>query len=194
MLTSQRITDVVLKAFGVAAASQGRMNNFTFGNDRFGYYETIADGAGAGPDWHGQTGVHTHMTNTRITDPEILERRYPLMLREFSICRESGGRGRFNGGDGLVREVEFLEPLNAAILSERRVFAPFGLEGGKPGKKGVNLFIRKDGTTINLGSKNEIVAEPGERFRILSPGGGGFWHTVTRDKPGQHLQECAQSA
>lgn len=174
VLTSQRITDVVLKAFGVAAASQGCMNNFTFGNDQFGYYETIAGGAGAGPTWHGQTGVHTHMTNTRITDPEILERRYPIILREFSIRRGSGGRGRFDGGDGLVREVEFLEPLNVAILSERRVFAPYGLEGGESGKKGVNLFIRKDGASVCMGAKNEILAQPGDRFRIMSPGGGGF--------------------
>ena len=174
VLTSQRITDVVLKAFGVAAASQGCMNNFTFGNDRFGYYETIAGGAGAGATWHGQTGVQTHMTNTRITDPEILERRYPVLLREFSIRRGSGGRGKFNGGNGLVREVEFLAPLNVAILSERRVFAPYGMNGGEPGKKGVNLFIRKDGTTINMGAKNEILAQPSERFRIMSPGGGGF--------------------
>ncbi|WP_020587056.1 hydantoinase B/oxoprolinase family protein [Desulfobacter curvatus] len=182
VLTSQRITDVVLKAFGVAAASQGCMNNFTFGNDRFGYYETIAGGAGAGPTWHGQTGVQTHMTNTRITDPEILERRYPVLLREFSIRRGSGGRGRFNGGDGLVREVEFLEPLNVAILSERRVFAPYGLEGGESGKKGSNLFIRKDGTAICMGAKNEIAAQPGERFRIMSPGGGGFGAPATDEK------------
>nr|WP_320013869.1 hydantoinase B/oxoprolinase family protein [uncultured Desulfobacter sp.] len=182
VLTSQRITDVVLKAFGVAAASQGCMNNFTFGNDRFGYYETIAGGAGAGPTWHGQTGVHTHMTNTRITDPEILERRYPIILREFSIRRGSGGRGRFNGGDGLVREVEFLEPLNVAILSERRVFAPYGLEGGESGQKGVNLFIRKDGTSIYMGAKNEIMAQPGERFRIMSPGGGGFGTPTGNEK------------
>ncbi len=174
VLTSQRITDVVLKAFGVAAASQGCMNNFTFGNDRFGYYETIAGGAGAGPGWHGQTGVHTHMTNTRITDPEILERLYPVILREFSIRRGSGGQRLFNGGDGLVRDVEFIEPLNIAILSERRVFAPYGLEGGKPGKKGINLFIKKDGTSISMGAKNEIMAQPGDRFRIMSPGGGGF--------------------
>jgi 5-oxoprolinase (ATP-hydrolysing) len=180
--TSQRITDVVLKAFGVAAASQGCMNNFTFGNDRFGYYETIAGGAGAGPTWHGQTGVQTHMTNTRITDPEILERRYPVLLREFSIRRESGGRGRFTGGDGLVREVEFLAPLNVAILSERRVFAPYGMDGGESGKKGVNLFIRKDGTAINMGAKNEILAQPGERFRIMSPGGGGFGTPTTDEK------------
>jgi 5-oxoprolinase (ATP-hydrolysing) len=103
VLTSQRITDVVLKAFGVAAASQGCMNNFTFGNDRFGYYETVGGGAGAGDGWHGQTGVHTHMTNTRITDPEILERRYPVLLRQFAVRRGSGGQGKFNGGDGLVR-------------------------------------------------------------------------------------------
>jgi 5-oxoprolinase (ATP-hydrolysing) len=174
VLTSQRITDVVLKAFGVAAASQGCMNNFTFGNDRFGYYETIGGGAGAGPTWHGQTGVHTHMTNTRITDPEILERRYPLVLRQFAVRKDSGGCGKFHGGDGLVREVEFLEPLNVGILSERRVFAPYGLEGGQAGERGINLFIRKDGRKISLGAKNEIVAEPGDRFRIMTPGGGGF--------------------
>jgi 5-oxoprolinase (ATP-hydrolysing) len=174
VLTSQRITDVVLKAFGVAAASQGCMNNFTFGNDRFGYYETVGGGAGAGPTWHGQTGVHTHMTNTRITDPEILERRYPVLLRRFCARPDSGGKGRFKGGDGLVREVEFLEPLNVGILSERRVFAPYGLEGGQPGRRGVNLFIRKDGRRINMGAKNEIIAQPGDRFRIMTPGGGGF--------------------
>jgi len=174
VLTSQRVVDVVLKAFGVAAASQGCMNNFTFGNDTFGYYETIGGGAGAGPDWHGQSGVHTHMTNTRITDPEILERRYPVLLREFSIRRDSGGRGAHRGGDGLVREVEFLESLNVAILSERRVFAPYGLNGGEPGRRGKNLFIRKNGRHLNLGAKNEILARPGDRIRILTPGGGGF--------------------
>ncbi len=174
VLTSQRVVDVVLKAFGVAAASQGCMNNFTFGNERFGYYETIGGGAGAGPDWHGQSGVHTHMTNTRITDPEILERRFPVLLREFSIRKNSGGRGAHNGGNGLAREVEFLQPLNVAILSERRVFAPYGLEGGEPGRRGENLFIRKDGRRMNLGAKNEIQAEPGDRIRIETPGGGGF--------------------
>lgn len=174
VLTSQRITDVILKAFRACAASQGCMNNFTFGNENFGYYETIGGGAGAGPDWHGQSGVHTHMTNTRITDPEILERRYPVMLREFSIRKNSGGSGKFNGGDGLVREVEFLEPLNAAILSERRVHQPYGLNGGESGKSGRNLFFRKDGTTLFLGGKNEISAEAGETIRIETPGGGGY--------------------
>ncbi len=174
VLTSQRVVDVVLKAFGVVAASQGCMNNFTFGNERFGYYETIGGGAGAGPNWHGQSGVHTHMTNTRITDPEILERRYPVLLREFSIRAGSGGTGIYRGGDGLIREIEFLEPLNVAILSERRVYAPYGLEGGSPGKRGQNIFIHKDGRQVNLGAKNEIIAKAGDRLRIQTPGGGGF--------------------
>ena len=174
VLTSQRITDVILKAFRACAASQGCMNNFTFGNENFGYYETMGGGAGAGPHWHGQSGVHTHMTNTRITDPEILERRYPVMLREFSVRKNSGGSGKFIGGDGLVREVEFLEPLNAAILSERRVHQPYGLNSGEPGKSGLNLFFRNDGTILFLGGKNEIHAETGDRIRIETPGGGGF--------------------
>ncbi len=174
VLTSQRVVDVTLKAFGVAAGSQGCMNNFTFGNEKFGYYETIGGGAGAGPDWHGQSGVHTHMTNTRITDPEILERRYPVLLRQFSIRKNSGGQGTYTGGDGLIRHVEFLEPLNVAILSERRVFPPYGLAGGEPGKTGKNLFIHSNGKTINLGGKNEISAQPGDAIRLLTPGGGGY--------------------
>ncbi|MEA3332276.1 MAG: hydantoinase B/oxoprolinase family protein [Pseudomonadota bacterium] len=173
VLTSQRVVDVILKAFGVAAASQGCMNNLTFGNRNFGYYETLGGGAGAGLGWHGQSGVHTHMTNTRITDPEILERRYPVLLREFSLRPDSGGAGQFRGGDGLVRELEFLAPLNAAILSERRVFAPYGLRGGSPGARGKNTFIRADGRKVNLGGKNEIKAAVGDRLRIETPGGGG---------------------
>ncbi|MEC9229657.1 MAG: hydantoinase B/oxoprolinase family protein, partial [SAR324 cluster bacterium] len=172
VLTSQRVTDVIFRAFNACAASQGCTNNFTFGNDRFGYYETIGGGSGAGESWHGTSGVHTHMTNTRITDPEVLERRYPVMLREFSLRKHSGGVGKFQGGDGLVREVEFLEPLNAAILSERRVYQPYGLEGGNPGKCGTNLFIRNDGSVMYLGGKNEVRALPGERMRIETPGGG----------------------
>ena len=174
VLTSQRVVDVILKAFGVAAASQGCMNNLTFGNSDFGYYETIGGGAGAGPYWHGQSGVHTHMTNTRITDPEILERRYPVLLRKFSLRRNSGGEGHYLGGDGLVREIEFLTPLNVAILSERRVFSPYGLQGGGNGARGRNTFIRADGRKINLGGKNEIKANPGDRLRIETPGGGGY--------------------
>ncbi|MAA69799.1 MAG: 5-oxoprolinase [Deltaproteobacteria bacterium] len=174
VLTSQRITDVILKAFGACAASQGCMNNLTFGNERFGYYETIGGGAGAGPSWHGQSGVHTHMTNTRITDPEILERHYPVLLREFSIRKGSGGKGEFNGGDGLVRELEFLEKLQVAILSERRSHAPYGMAGGKDGRCGRNLFLRKNGPALNLGGKNEIQAQSQDRFRIETPGGGGW--------------------
>lgn len=174
VLTSQRVVDVVFKAFKIAAASQGCMNNFTFGNSAFGYYETIGGGGGAGPNWHGQSGVHTHMTNTRITDPEIIERRYPVMLREFSIRKGSGGKGKFNGGNGLVREVEFLDELNVAILSERRVFSPYGLDEGTSGSRGTNTFFKVDGRVLNLGGKNEIQAEPGDYIRIETPGGGGF--------------------
>jgi 5-oxoprolinase (ATP-hydrolysing) len=177
VLTSQRITDVIFKAFKACAASQGCMNNLTFGNDRFAYYETIAGGAGAGSDWHGQSAVHTHMTNTRITDPEVLEQRYPVILREFSIRKGSGGKGKFNGGDGVIREIEFLVPLQVAILSERRVHAPYGMDGGGPGAKGKNLLIKIDGSEINLGGKNQFQAEPGDRLRILTPGGGA-WHAA----------------
>jgi 5-oxoprolinase (ATP-hydrolysing) len=174
VLTSQRLTDVILKAFGVCAGSQGCMNNLTFGNANFGYYETIGGGAGAGPGWHGQSGVHTHMTNTRITDPEILESRYPVLLREFSLRHGSGGEGLYRGGDGLIREIEFLKPLQVAILSERRVYAPYGMAGGEPGALGKNLYFKGDGAEIDLGGKNEIHVQPGDRIRILTPGGGGY--------------------
>ncbi|MCP3924287.1 MAG: 5-oxoprolinase [Desulfobacterales bacterium] len=174
VLTSQRITDVILKAFKAAAGSQGCMNNFTFGNEKFGYYETIGGGAGAGPSWHGQSGVHTHMTNTRITDPEILEKRFPVVLKQFKLREGSFGKGKFNGGDGLIREVEFLENLNVAILSERRVFPPYGLNGGEPGACGENIFRFKDGREISLSGKNEITASKGDSIKILTPGGGGY--------------------
>ena len=171
VLTLQRVVDVILKAFGVAAASQGCMNNLTFGNRDFGYYETIGGGAGAGPHWHGQSGVHTHMTNTRITDPEILERRYPVLLHTFSLRHNSGGEGQYRGGDGLVREMEFLAPLNVAILSEYRGFAPYGLQGGGNGARGHNTFIRADGRKINLGGKNENQGQPGRSFSRGNPRG-----------------------
>ncbi|MBT3923987.1 MAG: 5-oxoprolinase [Nitrospina sp.] len=175
VLTSQRITDVIFKAFNACAASQGCMNNLTFGNDHFAYYETIAGGAGAGPDWSGQSAVHTHMTNTRITDPEILEQRYPVLLREFSIRKDSGGKGKFKGGDGVIREIEFLVPLKVAILSERRVYAPYGMNGGGPGEKGKNLLIKKDGSTTDVGGKCQLDVQSGDRIRICTPGGGA-WH------------------
>ena len=174
VLTSQRITDVIFKAFSAVAGSQGCMNNLTFGNKKIAYYETIGGGAGAGNGWHGQSGVHTHMTNTRITDPEILEQRYPVLLRKFSLRDDSGGQGKYRGGDGIIREIEFLDDMNVAILSERRIFAPYGLQGGQPGKKGQNLFLKADGQEIDLGGKNEILANPGDRIRIQTPGGGGY--------------------
>lgn len=150
------------------------MNNLTFGNDNFGYYETIAGGAGAGPTWKGQSGIHTHMTNTRITDPEVLEARYPVYLREFSIRENSGGRGKHRGGDGVIRDLQFLEPLEVSILSERRTFQPYGIEGGEPGAYGKNFLIFPNGRTVNFGGKNSINVPANTRLRLLTPGGGGY--------------------
>ncbi|KAL9190728.1 hypothetical protein ACHAXT_000434 [Thalassiosira profunda] len=174
VLTSQRVVDVVLKAFKACAASQGCMNNLTFGDDRFGYYETIAGGAGAGPTWDGRSGVHTHCTNTRITDPEILERRYPVLLRRFGLRKGSGGAGLHPGGDGVQREIEPLRPLVMSILSERRCLRPYGLEGGEPATTGRNLLIKKDGTALNIGAKRSGSINVGERLLIETPGGGGW--------------------
>lgn len=172
--TSQRIVDVILKAFNACAASQGCMNNVIFGNDNFGYYETIGGGAGAGPSWHGASGVHTHMTNTRITDPEILETRYPVILREFSLRKNSGGDGKYHGGDGLIREFEFLTELTLSLLTERRVYAPYGMAGGSPGAKGENIFISKNDSVKSLAPKTELKVSSGDRLKILTPGGGGW--------------------
>lgn len=182
--TSQRVTDVVLKAFQACAASQGDCNNLVFGKGGydhatktykrgFGYYETIAGGAGAGPGWHGASGVHTHMTNTRITDPEIFERRYPVLLRTFALRAGSGGIGKWNGGDGVVRDIEFRIPMSVAILSERRVRTPYGMAGGSDAAPGQNLWIR-GGKTINLGGKNAVAMEAGDRIVVCTPGGGGY--------------------
>jgi len=167
--TSQRVVDVLLGAFGVAAASQGTMNNLSFGGADFGYYETIAGGSGAGVDFSGASAVHTHMTNTRITDPEVIEQRFPVRVREFSIRRHSGGKGRNPGGDGVCREYEFLAPLSVSLLSERRVTAPFGLAGGEPGARGRNLL---NGAEIAGHASFEVT--PGDRLRIETPGGGGY--------------------
>ena len=211
VLTSQRVTDVVLLAFRACAASQGDTNNLTFGFGGnaagaqavrgFGYYETIAGGSGAGPTWHGTSGVHTHMTNTRITDAEVFERRYPVVLREFALRAGSRGRGLHDGGDGVVRDIEFRIPVQVSILSERRVYHPYGLEGGEDAACGLNLWARKvprpdahsdaaaatpnglvDGEVgggeeyryINLGAKNTASMKPGERIVVMTPGGGGW--------------------
>ncbi|KAJ1387000.1 Hydantoinaseoxoprolinase, N-terminal [Sesbania bispinosa] len=174
VLTSQRITDVVFTAFQACACSQGCMNNLTFGDDTFGYYETIGGGSGAGPTWDGTSGVQCHMTNTRMTDPEIFEQRYPVILHKFGLRENSGGDGFHRGGDGLLREIEFRCPVTVSILSERRVHAPRGLKGGKDGARGANYLIKKDKRKVYLGGKNSIEVLPGEILQILTPGGGGW--------------------
>ncbi|MEI9951218.1 MAG: hydantoinase B/oxoprolinase family protein [Pseudomonadota bacterium] len=167
--TSQRVVDVLLGALGRAAASQGTMNNVSFGQRSFGYYETIAGGAGAGPGFSGASAVHTHMTNTRITDPEIIEQRFPVRIREFSLRRGSGGAGLYPGGDGACREYEFLEPLTVSLLSERRLTAPFGLAGGQAGAPGRNFH---NGREVPGHAVFEVAAL--DRLRIETPGGGGY--------------------
>lgn len=160
--TSQRIVDTVLKAFRVCAASQGCMNNITIGDDQWGYYETVAGGAGAGPGWHGAGGVHTHMTNTRITDPEILELRYPMILKRFCLRTDgSGGRGQYVGGEGVERDLLFRKPVTLSVLTERRTLQPYGLAGGEPGKSGRNLIVKHDGRVIALAGKTCIDVEAG---------------------------------
>ncbi|HQR24768.1 MAG TPA: hydantoinase B/oxoprolinase family protein [Steroidobacteraceae bacterium] len=172
--TSQCIVDALYGALGLQAAAQGTMNNFTFGNQRYQYYETIAGGSGAGDGFDGASGVQTHMTNSRLTDPEVLEGRFPVLLREFAIRRGSGGDGAFRGGDGLVRCVEFREAMTAAILSNHRRVAPFGLAGGAPGSAGENCLRRRDGRSVRLAATEEVAVEPGDRLEIATPGGGGF--------------------
>jgi 5-oxoprolinase (ATP-hydrolysing) len=173
------VVDALFGALGVMAASQGTMNNLTFGNARHQYYETICGGAGAGSSFDGQSAIHTHMTNSRLTDPEILEARYPVLLEEFSIRRGSGGAGAHHGGDGTIRRIRFREAMTAAILSTRRETAPFGLEGGAPGAKGETTIIRKNGKTIRLKGRDEIEVDTGDRIEIATPGGGGFGYTDT---------------
>jgi 5-oxoprolinase (ATP-hydrolysing) len=172
--TSQRIVDCLFGALGVVAASQGTMNNLSFGDERFGYYETIAGGAGAGPAFPGADAVHTHMTNTRMTDPEVLEDRYPVRLRRFVVRRGSGGAGRQRGGDGLIREIEFLAPLDVSLLTQRRTRRPYGLAGGMPGAAGENTLIDVDGVPRRLDSVTQFRAAPGAVLQIATPGGGGF--------------------
>lgn len=166
---------MILKAFKLSAGSQGCMNNFSFGNSSFGYYETIAGGSGAGPTFHGQSAVQTHMTNTRITDPEVLENRYPALLCKFQVRRGSGGLGKFNGGNGVIRKMLFLvDDIVVNILSERRVTQPFGLLGGEPGKRGVNVWIMKNEGKKNIGSRGCFTVKAGDEVKLLTPGGGGF--------------------
>jgi 5-oxoprolinase (ATP-hydrolysing) len=173
--TSQRVVDVLLGALALAGASQGTMNNLVFGDTTFGYYETICGGSGATADGPGASAVQVHMTNTRLTDPEILERRFPVRVRRFSIRRDSGGMGRNRGGDGTVRELEFLRPLTVSLITERRgPHPPYGAAGGEPGALGRNRLIRADGTTVELPGIIQLAVEPGDVLIIETPGGGGF--------------------
>jgi len=172
--TSQCITDALYGALGVLAASQGTMNNFTFGNDRYQYYETIAGGSGAGPGFDGADVVQTHMTNSRLTDPEVLEWRFPVRLESFEIRAGSGGRGRWRGGHGAVRRVRFLEPMTAAILSGHRSVRPHGMAGGEPALPGRNHVERSDGRVEELGPFDQTEMAAGDVFVIETPGGGGF--------------------
>jgi len=172
--TSQVITDCLYGALGVMGAAQGTMNNFTFGDDQYQYYETICGGSGAGPDFDGCDAVHTHMTNTRLTDPEVLEWRFPVLLESFAIRRGSGGAGKHRGGDGAVRRVRFLEAMTAAILSNHRRVAPYGMAGGEPGALGRNSVERKNGDRVTLGPTDKIELDAGDVFVIETPGGGGF--------------------
>ncbi len=173
--TSMRVVDCLLGTLGLVAASQGTMNNVLIGDTSFGYYETIGGGAGAGPQHAGASGVHTHMTNTRITDPEVYESRYPVRLWRFALRTGSGGAGHHPGGAGLVRELEFLKPLSLSLITNRRgSHRPWGLAGGEPGQAGRNQWIRADGEVVELAASASLEVLPGERLRIMTPGGGGF--------------------
>jgi len=172
--TSQCIVDALYGALGVLAASQGTMNNLTFGDARLQYYETIAGGAGAGPDFDGCDAVQTHMTNSRLTDPEILEAKFPVLVREFSVRRGSGGRGRYRGGDGTVRKLEFRAPMSGALLANHRRIAPFGVNGGETATPGAASIQRTSGAVEQLGATARFDVEPGDQLTIETPGGGGF--------------------
>ncbi|HMO85727.1 MAG TPA: hydantoinase B/oxoprolinase family protein, partial [Lacipirellulaceae bacterium] len=173
--TSQRVVDVLLGALGLAAASQGTMNNLLFGSRDFGFYETICGGSGATADADGASAVQVHMTNTRATDPEVLERRLPVRLAEFRVRRGSGGAGARRGGDGAVRSLEFLAPLELSLVTQRRgAHPPFGLHGGLPGACGRNVLRRADGSVEQLPGFAERTVSPGDVLEIHTPGGGGY--------------------
>jgi len=177
--TSQRVVDAIFGALGTVAAGQGTMNNVLIGDETCTYYETICGGAGAGPGFDGADAVHTHMTNTRLTDPEVLESRYPIRLVRFAIRRGSGGDGNYRGGDGVIREMEFQKPMHVSILSQRRTTAPYGLCGGGNGLSGRNLLrrvVREGilGPVEELPSIAHVRVESGDRLTIETPGGGGY--------------------
>lgn len=172
--TSQALANALYGALEVVAAGQGTMNNLTFGNDRYQYYETIGGGAGAGPGFAGASAVHTHMTNTRLTDPEVLELRYPVVLEAFQIRQHSGGAGRWHGGDGIIRKLRFRERMHVVIVANHRSVPPFGLEGGDPGKVGRTSVLRKDGAIEVLNSCDQRDVAAGDAIVVETPGGGGW--------------------
>jgi 5-oxoprolinase (ATP-hydrolysing) len=182
--TSSCITNALFGALGVMASSQCTMNNFTFGNARYQYYETISGGSGAGAvtdnngrvvgGFDGTAVVQTHMTNSRLTDPEVLEFRFPVRLLSYEIRADSGGAGRWRGGDGGVRRIEFLEAMTASILSNGRKYPAFGMAGGQPGQLGINRVLRRDGKVETLEHIGQIEMQPGDVFEIHTPGGGGY--------------------
>jgi 5-oxoprolinase (ATP-hydrolysing) len=183
--TSQRLVDTLLAALngltpdGLVACSQGTMNNVLFGNDRFGYYKTVCGGCGAGPGFAGASAVHSHMTNTRITDPEVLEHRFPVRLERFAVRHGSGGAGEFRGGDGTVRELTFLAPVALSLVTQHRAEGPYGAAGGHPGSPGRQRLLRATGETEELASVDGREVEPGDRLLLETPGGGG-WGTPPR--------------
>ena len=172
--TSQRLVNAILRAMGLVAGSQGTMNNLTFGNEKFSYYETICGGSGAGPGFDGADGVHTHMSNTAITDAEILEHRYPVRLWRFALRENSGGAGRFRGGDGAIREIEFLEPMSLSLLTQYRDRGPRGLEGGRDGQPGRQQLLRFGGDVEKLEASDQRQVRPGDRIVVETPSGGGY--------------------
>ena len=173
--TSQVVTDALYGALGVMAASQGTMNNVTFGNEKNQYYETVCGGSGAGPGFRGTDAVHTHMTNSRMTDPEVLEARYPVLLESFSVRKGSGGSGKWAGGDGTERRLRFLEPMNLAIVSNRRIVAPYGMDGGGTGEVGRAWVVRAGDTREEpMASCDMKPMATGDVFVLRTPGGGGY--------------------
>jgi len=172
--TSQRLVDTLIAALRLTACGQGTMNNVLFGDERFGYYETVCGGTGAGPGFDGASAVHSHMTNTRITDPEVLEHRFPVRLERFAVRRGSGGEGAFRGGDGAVRELTFLQQASLSVVTQHRVEAPFGVDGGAPGARGRQRLLRTDGSVEELGSVDGREVRAGDRLLLETPGGGGW--------------------
>ena len=187
--TSQVVTDTLYGALGVLAGAQGTMNNLTFGNEKYQYYETICGGSGAGPGFDGTDAVHTHMTNSRLTDPEVLEWRFPVLLEEFRINRGSGGKGRWRGGDGTIRRLRFLEPMTAAILANHRRIAPFGLKGGEDGSVGRNWVERTDGSRVELAATGQAEMGAGDVFVIVTPSAGGYGPAAERVEPARAAVE-----